>query len=686
MDLHFREVLPAAISDQYDYSEDDADWLDGLVDDLTDTMEIISVSEWAEQVRYLPRAVTPMPGYYRYSVAPYLREIADCFSLLSPVREVDFMKGAQLGATVGVFENVIGYCIEHVKSAPCMMVTADAELAKLRLDGFILPMIQHSGLEDCIQSNDETNARKTGKTAKKLEWAGGGSLLPFGAKNADKLRSVSIIFLLEDEVDAWPEKVGKDGDPQSLVEARTNAFYEVRKIGRISTPLIKNKSRIAKGYENGDQRVYLVPCRSCHRNQELVFQGKDKETGKAFGLVWDADDGQLVPDSVRYLCEFCGHAHRNSDKAWMLNEDNGAHWKPTAKAKNPNHRSYRINALYSPVGMFPWSAIVTDWLECWDVENNTVKDMAKLQEFYNNNLGQPFELFGHKIRFASVSAHRRAEYRLGQVPNHYARQHSGGPILFLTCQVDVHRKNLAAAVMGWTQGMRCYLVDYWRFEVEGDEADCSEIDSPVWQRLRDLIEDPERYEADDGTKYRISQTAIDAGYANDTVTTFCSDYVGGVYPVLGRDRPGKNQTIREFSEFTTQAGTVGFKIVVDHYKDRMAPVLRRDWTEAAGPQSPYHFNAPVDTADGQLRELTVESRREKTDENGNTVYYWHRPGNARNELWDLLGYGHAIVEIFAWLICIQHFELEIVQWDEFWEYAAAGENDGLFGRGTVDAP
>ena len=144
------------------------------------------------------------------------------------------------------------------------------------------------------------------------------------------------------------------------------------------------------------------------------------------------------------------------------------------------------------------------------------------------------------------------------------------------------------------------------------------------------------------------------------MTTFCADYAAGVYPILGRDRAAKNQRIQEFAEFKTQSGTIGYRILVDHYKDRLATVLRRDWTEDSGEQSPYHFNAPVDLTDAALKELTVETRREKDDGRGNVTYFWYRPGNARQELWDLLGYGHAAVEIMAYSICIQHFELEIV--------------------------
>ncbi len=644
--------------------DDDTFWLLEQIEALTDEKIIHTVSEWAESKRYMPPQVTPMPGPYRYAVAPFLKEISDCLSVDSPVREFDFMKGAQIGATVGILENAIGYIIDHVKDAPVMLLTADGELAQIRVDAYITPMLQHSDLMHLIQSADDTSGRKTGKTKKRIEWQGGGFLVPFGAKNADKLRSISIRYLLEDECDSFPTNVGKDGDPQKLAEARTKAYKESRKIARISTPLIKGTSRIARGYEKGDQRKYHVPCKKCGKEQVLVFKGEDKDTGVVHGLVWTTTDGILDPNSVKYLCKFCGHAHVNADKSFMLP---AGRWIPTSKSTNPEHRSYHLSALYSPIGMWAWEDIVRDWLDAWDEESNTVKEIGLLQEFYNNNLGEPFEVMGSKIRFTAVSAHRRSVYRLGEVPNKFSREYSGSPILFLTCKVDVHKKNLAVSVMGWAVGSKTYVIDYWRFEVEGEEDDCSELTSPVWGRLRTLIEE-KVYVADDGKQYKIAITLIDAGYANDTVTSFCSDYSSGVYPILGRDRPAKNQTIKEFAEFKTQAGTIGYRILVDHYKDRLAPVLRREWSEDAGAQKRYHFNAPVDITDKQLKELTKETRREEKDAAGVVTYKWYRPGNARNELWDLLVYGHAAVEILAWNLCIQHFELETVNWQQFWEY------------------
>ena len=647
-----------------------SEWVVDSVEDLTDHVEHITPSQYNEENRYLPESVTSIPGFIRYAVNPFMREIVDCFDINSPVRELNLKKGVQITYST-VLESGALYFMGHIKTLPIMYLTADKELAAARIENNFIPMLNHSDLGHIIRSSDDGNTRKTGKTANHLQFEGGGYLVPFGANNSAKMRSFSICVLLKDEIDGWPDTVGsKKEDPDKTSDGRCKGYWERRKIFRGSTPLIEGTSKIQKAYLKGDQRKYMVNClnKECGHSQFLKWENIDKETGVIGGFQWDLDgDGILILESVRYCCHKCGHPHYEHDKERLFSEDHGAHWKPTAKPIEAGIRSYHLPAMYSPIGMAPWYSLVSDYLSCYDPIKRVVTDIAEYQAFYNNVLAEPFKVRGSRVGFASVSAHRRAVYRLGEIPNKYAAQYSGSSILFLTCQVDVHKKNLAVSVKGWTRDAKPYVIDYWRFEVDDDSDDCRSITCPVWGRLRALIEEKE-YTADDGKKYRVAITLVDAGYANDTVTTFCSDYASGVYPILGRDRPAKNQTIKEFAEFTTQAGTIGYRILVDHYKDRMAPVLRREWSEEAGDQKKYHFNAPVDITDKQLKELTVETRREKTDDKGATSYDWYRPSGAPNELWDLLGYGYAAVEILAWAICIQHFKLETIDWPRFWDY------------------
>lgn len=619
-----------------------------------------------EMHRYLPESVSPLPGPIRFDVNPPMIEILECFDPKSPVREVNLKKGVQVTYTT-LLESVLFYYAFHIRTVPVMFTTADKELSNARVENNIIPMIQQSGFADRVRSSDEGSSRKRGLTKHHIQWEGGGFLVPFGAQSARKARQFAILLMLMDEIDAWPFNLGADGDSVKLFTDRCASYWLVRKILRGSTPLIKGASAIQKQYLRGDQREYLVLCRKCNFAQPLRWHGTNDDKKFDYGFKWDLDDGQLVADSVRWHCRECGHAHYEHDKEKLFSPAEGAHWHPTARPVEWDIRSYHLPALYSPVGMQPWYKCVAAFLDAWDPVERRVRDVMAFQVFYNNILGEPFEIIGNKVHFAMVSGHRRPEYRLGQIPNYFAQEYSGSEILFLTCLVDVHKEFLAVAVVGWTRTPCMYLIDYWYWR----DADCEAADSLVWGKLRELLETKE-WVADDGKKYKIVLTLIDAGFANDLVCTFCSEYEAGVYPTLGRDRPAKNQKILEFAPFKTAAGYTGYRILVDHYKDRLAPVLRRDWQRISGPQYPHHFNAPIDVPDKSLKELTKETRREVLDKKGQRTYQWYRPGNARNELWDLLVMANAALDIIAWDICRLQFDRETVAWDEFWEYVGSG--------------
>ena len=640
----------------------ETEWLCRQIRKLTTNVSIMTPSEWTEKRRYLPPSSSSMPGYFRFDVVPYMREIIDCMSPESDVRHVTIMKGVQVGATT-LLENTIGYYIDQVKTAPMMLVTADSELAKLRIESHVVPMLKYSGLDHLVRSLDEQNPRKTGRTDKKYEWEGGGFLIPLGAVNANKMRSIPIQVLLRDEIDGWADNVGKNGDPVTLTADRTAAYEASRKIFDVSTPLIKGQSKISKLFEAGDQRRYFVRCLACKHPQVLRWRREDKDTGKVTGIVWESADGRLVEGSVRYVCEECGHRHSNADKTRLFADDN-AEWKHTVVAGTAHHRSYHLSALYSPIGMQTWEACVVKWLEAWDEQNNRARDNAKLQVFYNNVLGEPFESRGTKLRFDIVSAHRRHAYRYGEVPNRWCIEHCGSPVLLVTCAVDVHIDNLAVAVEGWCRGRRVCLLNYWRFK-----GDTEQLDNPkTWGALREVIEALE-YVADDGRTYRIQMTLIDCGFLTDTVYRFCERYESGVFAVRGRESPPKSAPLKEFWSYTTPAtGMIGWAASVDMYKDRWSSALRRSW-DGLSVQPEGYYNAPIDATDQQLKELTVETRREKIDKaTGKRLgFEWHRPNGADNELWDLLVYNNVALDIVAFDVCIQQMGLPTIDWDVFWD-------------------
>ena len=76
-----------------DLSRVGANWIIDEVNGMTDNVKHITPTAFNEENRYLPESVTSIPGYIRYDVNPFMREIVDCFDIDSPVREVNLKKG-----------------------------------------------------------------------------------------------------------------------------------------------------------------------------------------------------------------------------------------------------------------------------------------------------------------------------------------------------------------------------------------------------------------------------------------------------------------------------------------------------------------------------------------------------------------------------------------------------------------
>ncbi len=140
-------------------------WLRAMLDETLHT-EITHVlpSEWAAAHRVLPEGLTAQPGPFRWEVTPYWREVLDCLAPTSPVREVHVMKGAQVGYTVAVLENFIGYIIA-CEPGPAMFISADAGVAEASVELRVDRMIESAGLAGKIFPQVQKKANK--KTPRK---------------------------------------------------------------------------------------------------------------------------------------------------------------------------------------------------------------------------------------------------------------------------------------------------------------------------------------------------------------------------------------------------------------------------------------------------------------------------------------------------------------------------------------
>jgi phage terminase large subunit GpA-like protein len=436
---------------------------------------IMTVSEWSDNHRVLAQVSSAMPGRWRTSRTPYLREIQDALSVMSPVQEVVFIKGAQIGGTEAG-NNWIAYLIDQAPG-PMMAVQPTIDLAKRNSKTRIRPLI-----ENCERIKDKiktTRSRDSGNTLLAKEFPGG-ILVLSGANSAVSLRSMPVRFLMLDEIDGYPDDVDGEGDPVGLAEARTRTYLR-RKIYKVSTPTFEGRSKIQDAWNESDQRRYHVPCPHCQKLQWLKWRQVKWPEGEPF--------------KAYYVCEYCEQPIPERFKKWMLKEKGYgglAEWiadKPGASEGKVV--GFHLSALYSPFGSFTWGDAARQFVRAKD-------NPEKLREFVNTVLGECWREKSDCPEWQHIYQ-RRENYEVGTVHN---------DIVFLTAGVDVQKDRLEIEVVGWARDKQSWSIEY--LVIPGDTAlDASESGSP-WSELDGLLS--KTWIKANGAQLPILMMAVDSGY------------------------------------------------------------------------------------------------------------------------------------------------------------------------------
>lgn len=555
-----------------------------------------TVSEWADKNRVLSSVSSAEPGQWRTSKTPYLREIMDSLSAYSPVEVVNVIKGVQVGMSEAGF-NFVGYVIHHAPG-PCMYVMPTIDMAKKFSKTRIDPMIEASpALRERISP---ARARDSGNTTFSKEFDGG-ILILTGANSGSGLRGLPVRYLVLDEVDGYPASADDDGDPVTLATDRTSTFTR-RKIFKLSTPLLKDSSRIGPAFREGDQRRYHVACDGCGHMQPITWSRIKWEEGK--------------PEKAFFVCSECGTIHEEHRKKALLQErgyGGRAEWRPSPDATpiSPKVRSYSLSALYSP--WYTWGECAVRFLAAKD-------DPAKLQPFVNNILGEEWEdLGGEKVDPDSL---------LGKRENY-----TGVPAraAILTCGVDVQADRLEAEVVGWGRDEESWSVDYRVFP-----GDPSELE--VWDQLDDYLS--QEWEHPLLGAIKIMATAVDTGGANT------QDAYRFVRPREGRriwgikGYAGKRPVWPKKPTRNNKGKINLYAIGVDSAKEIITARLTKTGPDKRGAGA-CHF--PMDRDKEYFEQLTAE-RKVTRYSKGFKVVEWHKPDSARNEAFDCRVYAYAVLQ------------------------------------------
>lgn len=440
-------------------------------------------SEWADRYLELPAETTREHGQYRIARTPYLREIIDSFSPRSSVKHGVLMKGAQIGGSTGL-RALLGFFM-HIAPGPTMFVNPTIELTEDVSKDHVSPMIQ--AVPELAALVRENRSRASGNTILEKKFRGG-FLKMAGANSAVSLRAKAIRYLLRDEIDAYPDDVDGEGDPLALSLERTNSYTRIRKVFDLSTPTIKDASKIEKLYLASDQRRYFIPCPECGHMDYLTWRDVAHHS-----IEFDEAD----PETAHMRCGGCGAAIAERHKAWMLAERGYgglAEWRPTV-ASDGEVTGWHLSGLYSPLGWLPWAELVRRFLKAR-------KDPSLLKVWVNTGLGETWK--------DEQDAPPKEEVILARAERYPAEVPAG--VGALAMAVDVQADRLEWKVKGYGADEESWLIA--RSSIPGDPEK-----SEVWaelDRARSLT-----WLHESGQRLRLDITVIDSGYKSDQVYRYC---------------------------------------------------------------------------------------------------------------------------------------------------------------------
>lgn len=558
----------------------------------------ISVSEWAEQNRYLSTDTSSSTGKWKNDKAPYQKEIMDAFTQRG-VKKIVVESGAQCGKSEIVM-NMIGRCID-LEPAPIMMVqpTQDTaeEFSKRRISSMIdvCPVLKRKVSEAKSRTSSNTLGLKTFP---------GGSLSIVSASSAPALRSKPIRFLFMDEVDAYPPSVGGEGDPVDLATLRTETFHNAR-IVMVSTPTDEKTSRIHREYLLGTQEEWQVPCPGCGQYSFMRFEDFDME----YEEYEAGGKTQHVVTKVIWKCPNCKAEWKES----QMRRQQGKWIAHNERAMKNGIRSFHLNAFSSP-----WAG----WRKIMGLYLAAKGDPEQEKVFTNGRLGEVWRGRETRITTPEELYARREDYS-AEVPD---------GVLVLTMAVDTQDNRLEYEVKGWGRDEENWGIAYGIIPGRTDEEQ-------VWHELDALLD--RRWRRADGQEMRILVTFVDSGgHRTEMVYRQCAMRTGKrVFAIKGEAGESK-EYVRMSSEMKKKKGVYLFMIGVDVGKEAIQYSLN---LKTSGPRY-SHF--PTDQRAGYTKkyfEGLFSEKMEVRSRGGRQVLVWVKDNSihARNEPLDLFNYNRA---------------------------------------------
>ena len=443
----------------------------------------------------------PEPGPWRTDRVPFWKAIYQAFE--DPQYDtVAVCCGSQMSKTEGML-NLAGKVADVGPYVPVLIVEPTEKLAKkIATDRFdkMLEAVPRLKRRKATGHKDKTYEKQVGGVRVTFLWAG----------SPTELASNPAGLALIDERDRMSDDVGGEGDPVTLVQARTENYLGA-KVGVFGTPLIEGASPTWALYLSGTRFKWAWTCLHCDgwfipRLELLKWpQGATPEQARAEAVV---------------VCDKCGCEHTNQDKAAM---NAGGFY--VAHAMNENGDEYPVSEpVKTSVASFWISGLASPWRSFGKVAEKLVRAYqngapAVIQAVVNTQGGEVFRVKGEAPEWEEVGANR---IELPPLTIIHGMQR-------ITLGADVQKYGIFYTLRAWGFNSESWLLEH------GFIAGETEYDGP-WITLGNLLQRPI------GDR-KIDRAFIDSGYRpgekyrrpDHAVYTFTRRFPGLAFPTKGHD-------------------------------------------------------------------------------------------------------------------------------------------------------
>lgn len=303
---------------------------------------------------------------------PYQREVLEACD--DPrVTDVTFQAGQRLGKSQ-VWKAAL---LKHVADGGCigLIMYPNEKLGKRTNQDTVEPLLK--SLPDvagdlAIKSNNLKDGYHIPSRNSIIYFLGGGS----------QAISYTANFAIMDEAD-FIELPNADAEDEMMSQVRAlrlrmKTFKEKKFLVFSSATTFGGV--VHQAWKKGSMGTWHLRCLGCGEYSSTNKLAFFVDGSKWAGLQWEKDDGgEIVPDSIRWICPVCGRAHIEAEAIEMNRQGKYIHQRNSAA-----HRSFQVGALAQPL-FWRWAEIAQHQEDASSGDGDAKKYLA------NTVLGMPYK-------------------------------------------------------------------------------------------------------------------------------------------------------------------------------------------------------------------------------------------------------------------------------------------------------